>query len=389
MKLKAFAISKMTREFLIAGTPLYLWPVTEVDVEDEKIFSQICIASWRWDVRSINEISNKLSECAWDALHLNFKFLLCDLISIPQDSPNIAEILIVFSNLYQTLHSVIAYKIDPEVKRPWLRNEAARILDSPTSLVYIYRKWKLSIPLKFSLIIRQICTRRLGLHELYFEKIDICDTDEALDLSLKDLQLFSKTDKRIFTTICINRNHQEYASDILLVYEINKKIHRKNLITNLFRMKTNVVLIPALVAIWAMIEGLSISVRGCDWDVNEISNWVTSILFEASTRLSQKIEVTTKLEDFKWVIVEGAINRELGLIIKEQPYELSKGIKDLYVINDQQYPSVLNSNFVEEFLGVCVIIATEIINYQIVEEPDLLNEDHPQYELLFDNNSHY
>lgn len=320
MKFKAIDLTRITQDELRFGIPLCKWPTVEIDIDDDKVKEQTCIASWRWDINSIDEISNRMSECAWDALNFKFKFLLCDLISIPQDSSETIDLLITFSKLYYSLQSVVAYDTDVEIKRTWLKNEAIKILDSPTSLFYICHKWKLRVPLKFSLIIRQVCTRRLGLHELNFNEIDVCDTDEAYYLSLRDLNLLTRQTQRSITTISLDRRHQKYASDVLLVYEINKNSPRLSLVAKLNAIKSNSVVIPALLAIWAMVEGLSISIRGCDWDVDLISKWAYKILAQSAKELMGKIDI--EVSDNQTILVKGTINGALMLNIVSPPYNL-------------------------------------------------------------------
>src|SRR6266498_2468766 len=135
MKFNAVDLTRMTLNGLrFHPQPLSQWPVVEIDVDEVK--EKTCIASWRWDVYSLNEISEGVSECAWDALHLGFSYLLVDIISLPQADLNIIQKVIEFSQLYESLHAVIAYKVDPQLKRAWLKNEAYKILNSPTQLWY-------------------------------------------------------------------------------------------------------------------------------------------------------------------------------------------------------------------------------------------------------------
>ena len=119
---------------------------------------------------------------------LGFRYMLADIISLRQDDPQLIEKVIEFSRFYQTLHAVVAYSVDPDLQRPWLRYEAYRILSSPTRLPYIYQKWKLSIPLIFSLIINQICATRLGI-EVNSSRHFMCDGASAGQMRMRDLKL--------------------------------------------------------------------------------------------------------------------------------------------------------------------------------------------------------
>ena len=58
---------------------------------------------------------------------LGFRYMLADIISLRQE---INE----FSRFYQTLHAAVAYSVDPDLRRPWLKYESYRILSSPTRI---------------------------------------------------------------------------------------------------------------------------------------------------------------------------------------------------------------------------------------------------------------
>src|SRR6266581_4625014 len=146
MKLRAVDISRFTPEDLLyRPQPISSWPTVEVEPSDVEEISSI--ASWKWDISSSDDVSSSLSECAWDALHLGFTYMFCDVVAIPQSDPNISQALVEFSELYGKLHAVVSYAVDPDLKRAWLRNEGTRILTSPTRLAYICHKWELRVPL--------------------------------------------------------------------------------------------------------------------------------------------------------------------------------------------------------------------------------------------------
>src|SRR5215216_1546959 len=86
--------------------PLSQWPTADIRIEDVR--DEICIASWRRDVASADAISRRMSECAWDAKQLGFSYLLCDVISLPQEAPDLIEKLIEFNGLYRSLHAVLS-----------------------------------------------------------------------------------------------------------------------------------------------------------------------------------------------------------------------------------------------------------------------------------------
>ena len=118
MKFKAIDLSRITRDELRFNPhPLSKWPTVEINVDD--LIEQTCIASWRWDVRSADAWSNRMSEGAWDALNLNFYYLLSDIVCLSQGSPDIAQKVIEFSELYESLHCVIAYDVEDGLLAPF------------------------------------------------------------------------------------------------------------------------------------------------------------------------------------------------------------------------------------------------------------------------------
>jgi len=124
---------------------------------------EAAIASWRRDIDQENGSSVKLRKCMIEAKRSGFLYLLVDIISIEEDSDEVIYQVIEFSKLYNNLRSIICYEIDDDLKRPWLRNEALRILNSPTRLGYALAKWQFRLPLRPSLHLRQVCHRRLGI----------------------------------------------------------------------------------------------------------------------------------------------------------------------------------------------------------------------------------
>jgi len=385
MKLTAVDLSRITGDDLrFRPQPVSEWPTVEIEVDDVR--EHTCIASWRRDVESPDEISNRMSECAWDALHLGFSYLLCDIVTIPQAAPDLPTKIIEFSRLYESLHAVIAYEVDPDIKRIWLRHEARMILRSPTKLPYVYNKWRLQIPLRFSLVIRQICTRRLGMHDINTEKLSLCDDDESYELSLRDLELFKgRLQDSDIVTISLDRRHQTFASDVLLVYELNLTDPRLTLIAKLSRLQSNSVGIPALVAIWAMIEGLTVSVRGCDWDVANIVEWIKATLHESCNSINEVVNVEAT-QDGSEISLGGAIEGTMRLQIVGLPKVLAMDQpKNLFVYNRGEPATANDRLVVSGFLEACIEFIHRSIEDRSLQEPIPLSADAPQPELIFDD----
>ena len=384
MRLVAVDLSRITGDDLrFRPQPVSEWPTVEIEVNDVR--EQTCIASWRRDVESANETSNRLSECAWDALHLGFSYLLCDIVSIPQNAHDLPERIIEFSRLYESLPAVIAYDVDPHIRRTWLSHEARMILRSPTKLPYVYNKWTLQIPLILSHVIRQICTRRLGMHDLNTEKLPLCDDDESYELSLGDLELFKgRSRDNDILTISLDRRDQKFSSDVLLVYELNLRNPRRTLISKLSSLQSNSVGIPALVSIWAMIEGLTISVRGCDWDVAHIVEWIKATLREACSSMNEVVSVKVA-EDDSEISLRGAIKGTIRPQIVGPPEMLGLDQpKNLFVYNRDEPAKANDRLVVSRLLETCIDFVRRSIEDQRLKEPVDLSADTPQYELRFD-----
>jgi hypothetical protein len=309
--------------------------------------------------------------------------MLCDVVSLPEGLPDSPERMIEFSDLYESLHAVIAYHVDPELKRPWLRNEAYRILRSPTKLPYVYHKWRLRMPLIFSLTIRQICTRRLGLQQVNTSNLHICDTEDAAMLTLRDLRLVDEVKE--FQSMVLDRRNQTFASDALVVYELSVRPRRVGLTDRLTKLKSNSAAAPALAAIWAMMQGFTVAVRGCDWDIAEIRQLAENALRHGC--LAGSVSLRSQ-EDRQTLILEGAIEGKLTFDIEKPPRGLV-GPSNLFVRCRDQAASTRRADIMDAFLEKCVSYMQSLLDSGALVEPQPLSADSPQYELLFDDYDHH
>ncbi|MEM6718223.1 MAG: hypothetical protein AAF611_02810 [Bacteroidota bacterium] len=384
MKITAIDLRKITPHYLRMGFPVSKWPKADIFLED--FLHETCIASWKWDISSIDEVSNNLSECAWDGFHLGFSFLLSDIVSINQNSENFINELIKFNSLYEKLHAVISYSVDPQMQRTWLKNEAIKILNSPTNLGYAIHKWRLKIPLIPNLIIRQICTRRLGIQAIKYDNLKRIEGEKALYLTLKQLELFDKKNTPI-NSINVDRRSQTFASDIILVYELSKEQNKYNIIKYLSSLKTNSVYIPALLCIWAFIDRFSISIRGCDWDINNILEKLSEFFNYLKKIFPLNINLTKSDKNIIYKfngVVNGNLDIEFANISKwnQQKY------KDI-LLRLNNLPCPANSDEIRsKILVFCVKYVVELKQNKNLQEPEPLSHKSPQYSLGFDNNSH-
>lgn len=386
---EAVDLSRLRKEDLVKRPqPPSAWPKTKIRLRD--VQGETCIASWRRDVLSGDEISNRLSECAWDGITMGFRYMLADLISLRQDDPLLDDKIIEFSQFYGRLHAVIAYQVDPDIQRPWLRNEAVHILGSPTQLPYVQLKWKLRLPLLLSLTINQICTRRLGLFDINTSRLFMCDSLTGAQMRMCDLNL-AAANKRLsaISVINLDRRHQLYASDVALIYEINQPEHRPARIAKLQRMRSNSIVVPALLAIWSMIEGLSLSVRGVDWPVPEILHWIECLMRTASGQMLGRVGFKT--EGSSAFTLFGEIKGTLRPDIQEAGGFIAAihKIPDMLVRCRNQKAENSSANAEQEFLEHCLDAAVAAIHEAIVDEPRPLSDDAPQYSLGFDDREHH
>lgn len=363
--------------------PVSAWPTVTIDVRNAEAVT--CIASWRRDVRSASELSNRLSECAWDALTLGFSYMLCDIVSIPQDAPDLSEKIIGFSKLYASLHAVIAYEVDDDMKRVWLAHEARQILESPTQLYYALLKWQLRVPLRDSLVINQICGRRLGFRDFNTANLHLCDRDDIEDIQLKDLHLLDEISlPTAVVTMSLDRRRQQYASDALLVYELGRSDpSRYILIAALRGLQSNSVGVPALAAIWAMIEGLAVSVRGCDWDVDEVVAWIQRILRDAGEAVGVTIRVAQH-PDAAEITFDGRLHGRAVIELVGSSFAALEMPTNL-IIRCKNHPAVEETHGSRlSLLAKCVSSVRSRLDAKHIHEPAPLSENAPPYELGFD-----
>src|SRR5262249_36103782 len=106
-----------------------------------------------------------------------------------------------------------------------------------------------------------------------------------------------------------------YASDVLLIHELGRAEQRPSLIAKLRTLRSNSVAVPALIAIWAMMEGLSLNVRGCDWNVPEVCEWIGRIMRNTTIEMSTEVELKT--ESNTVFVLTGAIEGRLHVEAEE------------------------------------------------------------------------
>jgi len=116
---------------------------------------------------------------------------------------------------------------------------------------------------------------------------------------LSDLEITKNLDpNRPFTSINFDLRRQQYASDILLIFEINRESVREALVKRLVPFRSNSIVVPALAGVWACAEGLSVSFRSSDWDSHEILNRLEKIIRQATA--STNSAVTVNKQDGAW-----------------------------------------------------------------------------------------
>jgi hypothetical protein len=332
-----------------------------------------------------------MSACAWDAMQLGFSYLLCDLISLPQEAPDIIEKLIEFNGLYRSLHAVLAHHVDPDLTRTWIKAEARTVLMSPTSLSYVFQRWEIDeeLGLKPSLTIRQICRRRLGLR-IKTERLHICDTDGVHRLTCKDLGLMDETHlAKPYVTLNLDRRSQTYASDVLLVYEAGLPLPRPALISRLRALESNSAATASLVLIWAMIEGLSVSVRGCDWLAADVVRHTHDILHHACHELHEKVNLSVG-EHGRRFTVNGEIEGSLRLELRSPPAtHVEEGLKDIWAFCRDAPAVADDAAILDEFLEECVDWVQSALQDGTVGEPPPLAADMGRYTLAFDDALHH
>lgn len=274
--------------------------------------AESAIASWRRDVYEDHEASKNLTQCVLEAKRSNFFYLLVDMISIEQDSADVVRQIIDFSHLYSHLRSIIAYEVDDDIRRPWLRNEALRILTSPTRLGYVLGKWEGRIPLRPSLLIRQFCNRRLGVSNANLSRLKLCDTYLGRHMVLSDLEITTNLDPdHPFTSINLDLRRQRYASDALLIFEINRDSVRESLVERLVDLQSNSIVVPALAGIWASAEGLSVTFRWSDWDSNQILNRLEDMIQQVIASFNSTVRLQKERDSWRFCF-EGDISGDFS-----------------------------------------------------------------------------
>jgi hypothetical protein len=300
-------------------------PRTRIRVKE--CAAESAIASWRRDVYEDHEPSKNFTQCILAAKRSQFFYLLADVVSIEQDRADVVRQIIEFSHLYSHLRSIIAYEVDDDIRRPWLRNEALRILMSPIRLGYVLGKWEGRIPLRPSLLIRQFCNRRLGIYNANLSRLKLCDTYLGQHMVLSDLEITTNLDPdHPFTSINFDLRRQRYASDAILIFEINRDSVRGSLVEQLVDLQSNSIVVPALAGIWASVEGLSVTFRWSDWDSNQILNRLEDMIQQVIASFNSTVKLQ-KERDFWRFCFEGDISGDFSANI--MTYEGNKRMQSI------------------------------------------------------------
>lgn len=377
--------------------PVSHWSTVDILIEDSH--ETACIASWRRDVESSSQVSQKLAGCVRDARELGYSYLLCDLVSLPQQAPDTIERLIEFNQLYTSLHAVLAHDVDVDLRRTWIMAEARRVLQSRTSLSYVLKKWQLSSTRmetkpdedsciqSGSITMRQICRMRLGLQEINTRNLGLCDSKCVEAFACKDLNLMDGHPAKPYVTLSLDRRRQAYASDVLLVWEVSRDVPHWPLIGKLRRLMSNSAAVASLVLIWAMVEGISVSVRGCDWPAGEIVSLTADIL-SACCEEDRDLSLSNSDKGRRFTL-SGAIEASLSMRVMAQPGSHSaEGSEDVWVFCRDTPAAAEEPSRLSGFLEACVSWVHSAHELGLVKEPPPLCFSSPRYTLDFDDEPH-
>lgn len=369
-------------------------PRTRICVKD--CSDESAIASWRRDVSEDHEPSKNLTQCVLEAKRSKFFYLLLDMVSIQQDSADVGRQIIDFSHLYSHLRSIIVYKIDDEIRRPWLRNEALRILNSPTRLGYVLGKWGGDVPLRPSLLMRQLVNRRLGISGSNLSRFKLCDTYLSGHMVLSDLEITKDLNPNLpFTSINFDLRRQKYASDVLLIFEINRDSVRESLVNRLVDFKSNSIVVPALACIWASTEGLSVTFRWSDWDSKEILNRLDDMIRQIIKASNSTVNVQREPDSWRFCF-EGDISGDFSANILS--YDGNKIMQQL-ISSQQGYDLMIrcggtplefrDSQTKEAFLSVSLDLAIKMKHAESLSEELGVHVFENKGGIMFDDYGHH
>jgi hypothetical protein len=210
-------------------------------------------------------------------------------------------------------------------------------------------------------------------------------------MTIGDLQLLKGVTKaHPFVTINLDRRYQTYTSDVLLVYELLAHRQHPNVIAKLQPLRSNSIAISALVLIWAMIDGLAVSIRWCDWDVNSIIECAKLLLTSVCSKI-QNVYLNFSDNGYE-VTLTGAIQGTLRFDLVPPPFRGKLiGMEDspnLFVMHRDQPASSDNSALLDQFLEFCLESMSELLS-EYLAEPELLDENTLRCpELIFDDYEH-
>jgi hypothetical protein len=236
------------------------------------------------------------------------------------------------------------------------------------------------MPLRPSLHLRQICNRRLGINNPNMSRFKLSDTYVGNHMVLSDFEITKDLDPdRPFTSINFDLRRQQYASDVLLIFEIRRESVREALVKRLVPFRSNSIVVPALAGIWACAEGLSVSFRYSDWDSHEILNRLENIIRQATA--STNSAVTVVKEDGAWHFsLKGSVSGEFSATIVAPPSILKLERAPDLMIRCAGSPLKFDSDAVKQ-----VVLAESLDIAMSMRSTECLSED--INDLAFENQS--
>jgi hypothetical protein len=161
------------------------------------------------------------------------------------------------------------------------------------------------------------------------------------------------------------------------------------LIAKLAALRSNCLPVPALILVWAMLEGLRVSVRGCDWPAVEVIQHVHQILRFACHRVAADVHLRVE-RPYRHIALEGVIEVSLLLELKDSPVShKERSMQDIWAYGQVARQENDGQKITSALLEASIDFVQARISSEAIVEPWVREADADQYTLSFDDVSHY
>jgi hypothetical protein len=223
-----------------------------------------------------------------------------------------------------------------------------------------------------------------------------------MHMVLSDLEITTNLDPdHPFTSINFDLRRQRYASDALLIFEINREPVRESIVKRLVDLQSNSIVVPALAGIWASAEGLSVTFRWSDWDSKQILNRLEDMIQRVIASFNSTVKLQKERDSWRFCF-EGDISGDFSanimtyegselmqqIIASQQGYDLMircAGAPLEFLNNEIKHAFLLESLKLAKTMREADGLTEELGVHVFENQGGIIFDDYGHHEDIYDN----